>query len=158
MNKKIGFKGLGQSVASLQGQGTGPPFLKPEMNHGTISEGVVLLVAKNIYLATGYDTLVVENVARIPVTLLGATGWGHECPPHVFVSFFILLSSIPLLPQSTSVKVKLFKMSKRKRFVVLRQTVASLQGQGMGHLDSFLARNEPYHNLGGGSSFSFQEH
>ena len=48
------------------------------MNHGIISEGVVLLVARNIYLATGYGTLVVENVARIPATLLGDRGWGHE--------------------------------------------------------------------------------
>ena len=49
------------------------------MNHGIISEGVVLLVARNIYLATGHGTLlVVENVARIPATLLGDRGWGHE--------------------------------------------------------------------------------
>ena len=100
MNKKIGFRGLGQSVASLQGQGTGPLFLKPEMNHGTISEGVVLLVAKNIYLATGYDTLVVENVARIPVTLLGARGWGHECPPPSCFRIFFYVAVV--YPISTS--------------------------------------------------------
>ena len=95
MNKKIGFRGLGQSVASLQGQGTGPLFLKPEMNHGTISEGVVLLVAKNIYLATGYaDTLVVENVAIIPVALLGARGWGTNAP----LMFFVFLCCCRLSP------------------------------------------------------------